>query len=173
MYPRTHLEKGLYYKQVQRENEALVEFLKATQDNPQLVRGFYEQALIFRERGYLKLAESALEQALAAQPDYNEARVLLATVRIQQGNVGGAVQELSRTLGLKIEDSQETNKGKRIDSANCSADDPHTDQTSNQSDNLADQSCTPEKPLPDYNASRACVERKDSGMRTRQRHQWQ
>ena len=112
MYPRTHLEKGLYYKQVQRENEALVEFLKATQDNPQLVRGFYEQALIFRERGYLKLAESALEQALAAQPDYNEARVLLATVRIQQGNVGGAVQELSRTLGLKIEDSQETNKGK-------------------------------------------------------------
>jgi tetratricopeptide (TPR) repeat protein len=110
-YPRTHFEKGLYYKQIRDLNDALIEFLKATQENPRLVRGFYEQALIFRERGYLKLAESALEQALAAKPDYSDARVLLATVRIQQGNVGGAVQELSRTLGLNIEDERIPHKG--------------------------------------------------------------
>jgi tetratricopeptide (TPR) repeat protein len=110
-YPRTHFEKGLYYKQIRNLNDALVEFLKATQENPRLVRGFYEQALIFRQRGYLKLAESALEQALAAKPDYSDARVLLATVRIQQGDVGGAVQELSRTLGLNIEDEKDGHKG--------------------------------------------------------------
>jgi tetratricopeptide (TPR) repeat protein len=110
-YPRTHFEKGLYYKQIRNPNAALVEFLKATQENPHLVHGFYEQALIFRQRGYLKLAESALEQALAAKPDYSDARVLLATVRLQQGNVGGAVQELSRTLGLNIDDEKDPHKG--------------------------------------------------------------
>ena len=79
-YPRTHLEKGFYLKQKKDLNGALIEFLNATQENPHLVKGFYEQALIFRERGYRKLAESSLEQALASKPDYNEARVLLATV---------------------------------------------------------------------------------------------
>ncbi len=109
-YPRSHFEKGLYFKQIHNQNDALVEFLKATQENPRLVRGFYEQALIFRERGYLKLAESSLEQALAAKPEYSDARVLLATVRIQQGNVGGAVQELSRTLGLNIENERDAQR---------------------------------------------------------------
>ncbi len=105
-YPSTHFQKGLYFKQKHDLNKALIEFLKSTQENPRLVRGFYEQALIFRERGYLKLAESSLEQALAANPNYSEARVLLATIRIQQGNVGGAVQELSRSLGLAFNEPQ-------------------------------------------------------------------
>lgn len=106
-YPRSHMEKGLYLKQKSDLNGALIEFLNATQENPRLVKGFYEQALIFRERGYRKLAESALEQALALKPDYTEARILLATVRLEQGNLGGAVQELSKSLGLP-NDSKET-----------------------------------------------------------------
>src|SRR5437763_257179 len=69
-YPRTHFQRALYLKQRGDLNNSLVEFLKATQENPRLVKAFYEQALIFRERGYLKLAESSLEQAIAVQPDY-------------------------------------------------------------------------------------------------------
>lgn len=99
-YPRTHYQRGMYYRQKGELNSALIEFLKATQENPRLVRAFYEQSLIFHQRGYLKLAESALEQALAVDADYKQARVLLATIRLAQGNVGGAVSELSRTLGL-------------------------------------------------------------------------
>ncbi len=95
-YPKSHLERGFYLKQKNDLNGALIEFLNATQENPHLVKGFYEQALIFRERGYRKLAESALEQALSIKPDFSEARVLLATIRLEQGNFGGAVQELSK-----------------------------------------------------------------------------
>lgn len=102
------MEKGLYLKQKSDLNGALIEFLNATQENPRLVKGFYEQALIFRERGYRKLAESALEQALALKPDYTEARILLATVRLEQGNLGGAVQELSKSLGLASESKETT-----------------------------------------------------------------
>lgn len=102
MYPRTHFERGLYFKGKGDTNTALVEFLKSTQENPKMVRAFYEQALIFRERGYMKLAESALEQALAIKRDYQDARILLATIRIQQGNLGGAMQELGRSLGLEV-----------------------------------------------------------------------
>ncbi|HEY9788710.1 MAG TPA: hypothetical protein V6D17_25200, partial [Candidatus Obscuribacterales bacterium] len=85
-------------------NRALVEFLKASQQNPRLARAFYEQALIFREQGYSKLAESALGQALAvsdsikadkrqsaryrsiSEKDLAQIRLLLATVRLEQGN---------------------------------------------------------------------------------------
>jgi tetratricopeptide (TPR) repeat protein len=101
-YPRTHMEKGYYLKQKNDLNGALLEFLKATQTDPHQVKGFYEQALIFRTRGYRKLAESSLEQALAIEPKYNEARVLLATIRLEQGNLGGAVQELTKSLGLDL-----------------------------------------------------------------------
>ena len=105
-YPRTHFEKAYYFKQKHDLNNALIEFIKSTQENPLLVRGFYEQALIFRERGYLKLAASSLEQALAAKPDYQDARILLATISIQQGNVGIAVKELTRSLGLESTDNR-------------------------------------------------------------------
>lgn len=99
-YPRTHYQRALYLRQKGELDAALIELLKATQINPRLVRAFYEQALIFRERHYLKLAESALQQALAVKPDYQPARILLATVRLEQGNLIGAVNELSRSLGL-------------------------------------------------------------------------
>lgn len=99
-YPSTHYQRGMYYRQKGELNSALIEFLKATQENPRLVKAFYEQALIFQQRGYLKLAESSLEQALAVDSRYQQARVLLATVRIEQGDISGAVFELSRSLGL-------------------------------------------------------------------------
>ena len=109
-YPRTHLDTGLYLKEKGDSNGALSEFLLATQENPRLVKGFYEQALIFREKGSRKQAESALEQALEVKPDYTEARILLATVQLEQGNLGGAVQELSKSLGLSNDQSDKHDK---------------------------------------------------------------
>jgi hypothetical protein len=99
-YPRTHFQRALLFKQRGDLNNALIEFLKATQENPRLVKAFYEQALIFRQRGYLKLAESSLEQALAVQPSFQQASLLLATLRLEQGKIGDAMQELSRSLGI-------------------------------------------------------------------------
>jgi tetratricopeptide (TPR) repeat protein len=101
-YPSSHYQKALYFKQNGDKSSALVEFLKATQQNPRLVKAFYEQALIFRERGYLKLAQSSLEQALAAKPNYQEGRMLLATLQIQQGNIGAAMQQLGQSLGISL-----------------------------------------------------------------------
>jgi hypothetical protein len=92
----------MYFKQKGDKSRALVEFLKATQENPRLTKAFYEQALIFRERGYLKLAQSSLEQAIALKPDYHEGRMLLATIQIEQGNVGGAMQQLGQSLGIAV-----------------------------------------------------------------------
>jgi hypothetical protein len=101
-YPSSHYQKAMYFKQKGDKSRALVEFLKATQENPRLTKAFYEQALIFRERGYLKLAQSSLEQALALKPDYHEGRMLLATIQIQQGNFGGAMQQLGQSLGIAV-----------------------------------------------------------------------
>jgi len=95
-----HFDQGLVFKKNGDVNRALIEFLQAIKENPRCIRAFYEQALIFRSKGYPKLAESSLCQALAVDPSFREARILLATVRLEAGNTGGAAQELTRSLGL-------------------------------------------------------------------------
>ncbi len=114
--PTDHFRIGLALKAKGNSNKALVEFLKATQKNPRQINAFYEQALIFRQQGYLKLADSSLEQALriakstSKNPkrksfninDLNRIRLLLATVRLEQGNVGSAAEELGRSLGISL-----------------------------------------------------------------------
>lgn len=99
-YPHTHLEKGLFFKQQGRSDEALLEFILAVQENPAQVRAFYEQAEIFKQRGKTELAKSALEQALAVNPGYNEARSSLVQLHVQSGNFLGAASEVGRILGL-------------------------------------------------------------------------
>ncbi len=110
-YPSSHFQKAMYFKQKGDKSRALVEFLKATQENPRLTKAFYEQALIFRDKGYLKLAQSSLEQALALKPDFTEGRMLLATVQIQLGNFGGAMQQLGQSLGISVA----TKSGDKVD----------------------------------------------------------
>lgn len=80
---------------------ALIGFLKASREDPTLLDAYYEQAIIFREKGFHKLAASRLEQALAIKPKFQKARLLLATVKLEQGNVPDAMQELGKTLGLE------------------------------------------------------------------------
>lgn len=109
--PNDHYRSGLALKAKGNTNRALVEFLKATQKNPRQINAFYEQALIFRQQGYLKLADSSLQQALriakttaknANSNDLTRIRLLLATVRLEQGNIGSAAEELSRSLGINL-----------------------------------------------------------------------
>jgi hypothetical protein len=95
-----HFDQGVVFKKNGDNNRALIEFLQAIKENPRCTRAFFEQALIFRQKGYPKLAESSLCQALAVDPSYREARLLLATIRLESGNTGGAAQELTRSLGL-------------------------------------------------------------------------
>jgi hypothetical protein len=106
-YPSTHLQKGLLLKQKGDLDAALLEFLKAAQENPGNVRAFYEQALIFKTKGYAKLAQSAVQQALAVRPDFRDARVLLASVFLDSGDLSAAARELFASLGLPAADKKE------------------------------------------------------------------
>lgn len=141
-----HFRLGLALKAKGNSNKALIEFLKASQKNPRQINAFYEQALIFRKQGYLKLADSALEQAIriagssAKNPqkkikpqftadDLNKIRLLLITVRLEQGNVGSAAEELGRSLGIALTVPQQNDNGNSsgtTGSAETSADSPTT-----------------------------------------------
>lgn len=99
-YPSSHFHRGMYLKQKGDLDGALIEFLKSAQENPQNVNAFYEQAVIFRAKGNKKLAQSALQQALAVKPDYREARMLLASVHMDDGQLSQAASELLNSLGL-------------------------------------------------------------------------
>jgi tetratricopeptide (TPR) repeat protein len=97
---RANFDKGMLYRQSGDSSRALIEFLKATREDPKLIDAYYEQALIFREKGFHKLAVSRLEQALAIKPKYQKARLLLATLKLEQGKVSDAVEQLGESLGL-------------------------------------------------------------------------
>ena len=99
-YPSGHFQRGMAMRQRGDYNGALIEFLKAAQENPLQVRAFYEQAVIFKQKGYLKLAQSALQQALVVKPDYRDARVLLASTYLDSGDLSHAASELVASLGL-------------------------------------------------------------------------
>ncbi|MDX1986190.1 MAG: hypothetical protein SFV17_05850 [Candidatus Obscuribacter sp.] len=95
-------QKGLAAKAKGDLNQALIDFLQASKENPRLTQAFFEQALIFRQKGFANLAESALNQALLLEPNFQQARLLLAAVRLESGNVGGATRELGKSLGLEL-----------------------------------------------------------------------
>ena len=98
---RVNFDKGMQFRQSGDSSRALIEFLKATREDPKLIDAYYEQALIFREKGFLKLAVSRLEQALAIRPKYSRARLLLATLKLEQGKVSDAVEQLGESLNLQ------------------------------------------------------------------------
>lgn len=99
-YPATRMQRAALLKQKGDMNGALIEYLKAAQENPLQVRAFYEQAQIFKEKGYPKLAQSALRQALAIKPEYRDARIFLASMHLESGELSDATRELFRSLGL-------------------------------------------------------------------------
>ena len=99
-YPQNHLQKGFYFKQKGQINEALLEFILASEENPRDVRAFYEQAQIFKQTGKTKLAKSALEQALSVSPGDTQARSFLVALHFESGNLLGAAAEVGKMLTL-------------------------------------------------------------------------
>ena len=81
-------------------DQALVKFIDAVRQNPRDRNSLYQQALLFREKGYSKLAVSALDRILSIKPDDREARLLLAAIKLEAGDHQAAAQQLSSSLGL-------------------------------------------------------------------------
>lgn len=115
---RVNFDKGMQYRDSGDSSRALIEFLKATREDPKLIDAYYEQALIFREKGFTKLAVSRLEQALAIRPKYSRARLLLATLKLEQGKVSDAVEQLGESLNLQktaIKPDEEPNSDNKFE----------------------------------------------------------
>ncbi|MEZ4488767.1 MAG: hypothetical protein R3F51_14365 [Cyanobacteriota/Melainabacteria group bacterium] len=104
----TSFEKAMAMKKEGNTGGALLELIKVVNANPQMVEAYYQQALIFKEQNLLKLAASRLEQAIAIDPEFKKGRVLLATIAIEQGDVGEAFKQLGKSLEKKTEETPDT-----------------------------------------------------------------
>lgn len=104
----TSFEKAMALKKEGNTGGALLELIKVVNTNPQMVEAYYQQALIFKEQNLLKLAASRLEQAIAIDPEFKKGRVLLATIAIEQGDVGEAFKQLGKSLEKKAEETPDT-----------------------------------------------------------------
>lgn len=96
-----HYRVGLRLKKKKQWEEALTQFLEATNKNPNHFKSFFEQALIYRQKQLHDMAVTCLQQALTIKPKYKDARVLLATLQLERGNVGSAFEQLKESLGIK------------------------------------------------------------------------
>lgn len=114
-YPSTHMEKGFYYKQQNKTHEALLEFVRAAQENPRNTKAFYEQAQLFQAEGKSKLAKSAMEQALALSPRDTKMRGYLVQLHIQSGNLLGAANEVGKFFANQKPVSQQITIADRKD----------------------------------------------------------
>ncbi len=95
-----HYRLGLRLKKKKQWEEALTQFLDATNKNPNHFKSFFEQALIYRQKQIHDMAVTCLEQSLTIKPKYKDARVLLATLQLEKGNIGGAFEQLKESLGM-------------------------------------------------------------------------
>lgn len=110
-----HYRFGLRLKKKNQREEALTQFLEATNKNPNHFKSFFEQALIYRQKQIHDMAVTCLEQALTIKPKYKDARVLLATLQLEKGNVGGAFEQLKESLGMLPDKNSGEDLGRESD----------------------------------------------------------
>ncbi len=110
-----HYRMGLRLKKKKQWEDALTQFLEATNKNPNHFKSFFEQALIYRHKQIHDMAVTCLQQALTIKPKYKDARVLLATLQLEKGNVGGAFEQLRESLGMLPDEKGHDDLGKESD----------------------------------------------------------
>ncbi|MCW5824293.1 MAG: tetratricopeptide repeat protein [Cyanobacteria bacterium TGS_CYA1] len=110
-----HYRLGLRLKKKKQWEEALTQFLEATNKNPNHFKSFFEQALIYRQKQIHDMAVTCLQQALTIKPKYKDARVLLATLQLEKGNVGSAFEQLKESLGMTLDEKSKDDSGKDSD----------------------------------------------------------
>lgn len=110
-----HYRMGLRLKKKKQWEDALTQFLEATNKNPNHFKSFFEQALIYRHKQIHDMAVTCLQQALTIKPKYKDARVLLATLQLEKGNVGGAFEQLKESLGMLPDEKGQDDLGKESD----------------------------------------------------------
>ncbi|MBI1798753.1 MAG: tetratricopeptide repeat protein, partial [Candidatus Eisenbacteria bacterium] len=82
---------------------AETEFMRAPSENPGFPDLRYYRARIYERSGRVAEAIADLEQALAEQPRYVEALLLLAVCRAQDHDLSGSERALERALALGFE----------------------------------------------------------------------
>ena len=110
-----HYRLGLRLKKKKQWEEALTQFLEATNKNPNHFKSFFEQALIYRQKQIHDMAVTCLQQALTIKPKYKDARVLLATLQLEKGNIGSAFEQLKESLGMSLDEKSKDGSGKDSD----------------------------------------------------------
>lgn len=107
-----HYRVGLRLKKKKQWEEALTQFLEATNKNPNHFKSFFEQALIYRQKQLHDMSVTCLQQALTIKPKFKDARVLLAALQLEKGNVGSAFEQLKESLGIKPNGEDKNNDTK-------------------------------------------------------------
>ena len=93
-----HFHRGLVFASLNRVDDALSDYEKATALKPGYAPAHNNLAMILRERGDLRTAAQHLDAALAADPQFHDARYNRGLVAVQMGDLAFARSTLAECV---------------------------------------------------------------------------
>lgn len=93
-----HFHRALVFASLERVDDALSEYQKATVLKPGYAPAHNNFAMILRDRGDLRTAAQHLDAALAADPQFHDARYNRGLVAVQMGDLGVARTTLAECV---------------------------------------------------------------------------
>jgi tetratricopeptide (TPR) repeat protein len=93
--------QGRFLVEQGRIDEAVTDLQHATRADSQSVQAHYYLAVAQLQEKQPKLAQAELQSALELQPDFSPARILLAGIKLDAGEVNAGISELDRAVAAK------------------------------------------------------------------------
>jgi tetratricopeptide (TPR) repeat protein len=79
-------------------DDALSEYRKAIEINPDYARGYYNIGSVYREQGKIEEAIASFQKALEINPKYGESHYMLAVLYFEKKEYPQAVQHCEQAL---------------------------------------------------------------------------
>jgi hypothetical protein len=101
--PKPNLDRSLGLAKQGKTQEALDELDAFIKKHPKSYRAFYEKGVMLKNSHHVDQAIDCLNEALKIRARYQPARLLLASIAIERGDLGAAMKHIGTSIGFAMQ----------------------------------------------------------------------
>jgi tetratricopeptide (TPR) repeat protein len=101
--PKPNIDRSLGLAKQGKTQEALDEIDAFIKKHSKSFRAFYEKGVLLKNSHKVDLAIDSLNEALRLRPRYQPARLLLASIAIERGDLGAAMKHIGTSIGFAMQ----------------------------------------------------------------------
>jgi len=101
--PKPSIDRSLGLAKQGKTKEALDELDAFIQKHPKSYKAFYEKGVLLKNSHRVDQAIDSLNEALKVRPRYQPARLLLASIAIERGDLGTAMKHIGTSIGFAMQ----------------------------------------------------------------------